>query len=289
VLWPGEGITKADLCGYYEAIAPAMLPHLADRPVMLVRYPDGIQGKHFYQWNVPPGVPSWIRRERIQAEDRGDINEVFVVEDAASLVYLANLGAIPIHVLAGRIQSLDFSDFLTIDFDVKLSTLDAAVALALTLRGVLDGIGLPGFPKTSGQSGLHVLVPLGPGVSHESARALADLLGRLLVGRHPDTATMERIIARRGDRVYVDTGQTGRFRTIVAPYSLRAQPGATVSTPLRWDEVEGGLDPARFTLRTVPARVAERGDPMAGLPGARPDLPRAMERLEALVRQGSRH
>ena len=283
VLWPGEGLTKADLCGYYEAIAPLMLPYLKDRPVMLVRYPDGIQGKHFYQWNVPPGVPSWIRRFRMEAPDRGDIHEVVLVEDAATLVHLANLGAIPIHVLAGRVGHLDDADFLTIDLDVKHATLDAAIAIAGTLRELLDTIGLAGFPKTSGQSGLHVLVPLGPGVSHEAARALADLLGRLLVQRHRATATMQRYIEKRGPRVYVDTGQTGRWRTIVAPYSLRARPGATASTPLRWDEVAPGLDPARLTLRTVPARVAGMGDPMAGMLDERPDLRRAMDRLQRLV------
>jgi bifunctional non-homologous end joining protein LigD len=250
---------------------------------MLVRYPDGIQGKHFYQWNVPPGVPSWIRRFRMEAPDRGDINEVVLVEDAATLVHLANLGAIPIHVLAGRVGRLDEADFLTIDLDVKHATLDAALAIAGTLRELLDTIGLAGFPKTSGQSGLHVLVPLGPGVSHEAARALADLLGRLLVQRHRAAATMQRYIEKRGPRVYVDTGQTGRWRTIVAPYSLRARPGATASTPLRWDEVAPGLDPARLTLRTVPARVAGMGDPMAGMLDERPDLRRAMDGLQRLV------
>src|SRR5262249_12617539 len=140
-------------------------------------------------------------------------------------------------------------------------------------------------PKTSGQSGLHVLVPLGPGVSYPTARALADLLGRMLCDRHPSIATMERFIAKRGPKVYVDTGQTGPTRTIVAPFSLRARPGATVSMPLAWSEVAPGLDPAAFTLRTAPERLAAAGDPMAGIFAARPDIPAAVERLGAMLKR----
>jgi bifunctional non-homologous end joining protein LigD len=178
------------------------------------------------------------------------------------------------------------ADFVTIDFDVKQSELRHAVTLAKTLRRLLDAIGLPGYPKTSGQTGLHVLVPLGPAQSFETARGLAELLGRLIVSRHPDIATMERVVAKRGPRVYVDTGQTGATRAIVAPYSVRAVAGARVSTPLLWDELdEGGsaLDPAAFTIATVPARIAKIGDPMASLLADRPDLPAAVAKLASLV------
>jgi bifunctional non-homologous end joining protein LigD len=282
VLWPEEGYTKSDLFAYYEAIAPAMLPHLHDRPIALVRYPDGIAGKSFYQWNVPPGLPSWVKTFRLRDEEKGSV-EVFLVNDARTLLYVANLAAIPIHVLASRAGSLDRPDYLTVDFDVELATLRDGIALALSLRELLDRIGLAGFPKTSGQSGLHVLVPLGPGIGHATARALVDLLGRLLVRKHPDIATMERMIHKRGARVYIDTGQTGPTRTIVAPYSARAKKGAGVSAPLRWSEVSAGLDPSRFTIKTVPARFEELGDPMAGLYAARPDVHAAAAALAALV------
>jgi bifunctional non-homologous end joining protein LigD len=205
-----------------------------------------------------------------------------------TLRYVVNMAAIPIHVLASRKGSIDECDFFTIDLDVSAGTFAQAITLARTLRGLLDGIGLPGFPKTSGQTGLHVFVPLGPGISFETARTLADLLGHLLVQRHPDIATMERMKKSRGPRVYVDTGQTGASRTIVAPYSPRAWRSATVSTPLDWDEVNDELDPARFTLRTVPARVAERGDLMAGLLAARPSVVGATEKLAKLVAGGRR-
>ncbi|HHH30303.1 MAG TPA: hypothetical protein ENK57_18445 [Polyangiaceae bacterium] len=139
------------------------------------------------------------------------------------------------------------------------------------------------MPKTSGQTGLHVLIPMGPGVAFPTAKALVELLGRILVSRHPDIATMERRVDHRGARVYVDTGQTGRSRTIVAPYSVRAVRGAGVSTPLFWDEVHAALDPSRHNLLTVPARLVEIGDPVAELLNVRPDIPQAVRKLERFV------
>ncbi len=281
IFWPDEGYTKGDLLDYYSAIADVILPHVRHRPVILVRYPDGIAGKNFYQWNVPPGMPPWVRTitfEEDESEKRG-----FLIDEPSTLLYIANLACIPLHILACRVPHVEQADFLTIDFDVKQSELRHAVTLAKTLRELLDACGLPGFPKTSGQSGLHVLVPLGRGQTFDTARGLADVLGTLLVERHPKIATMERVIARRGPKVYVDTGQTGATRAIVAPYSVRAVAGATVSTPLEWDEVDAKLDPRAFTMKTVPKRVAKRGDSMAGLLAAEPDVARAVAALDAAV------
>ncbi len=283
IFWPTEGITKGDLCRYYERIGPTMLPFLRDRPVVLVRYPDGVAGKSFYQWNVPFGFPSWIRHVALDdSESEGKKKRVFLISDLDALLAVANLGAIPIHVLACRELALDRCDFCTIDFDVERSTLENGVRLARTLRELLDAIGLTGWVKTSGQLGLHVLVPLGPGVGFETAQALNVLLGRLVTERHKDIATLELSIEKRGARVFVDIGQTGRRRTIVAPYSVRAFAGARVSTPVRWEELDD-LDPARFTIATVPERVAQHGDPMHDLLVQTPDIPRAIERLAPLV------
>ncbi len=242
VFWPKEGFTKGDLCRYYETISNVLLPYLHDRPVVIVRYPDGIEGKSFFQWNVPWGFPAWIRHYPLGMDEEGRKKRVFLVNDLDSLLAVANLGAIPMHVLACRVGSLECCDFCTVDFDVQRSTLQNGVRLALELRGLLDRIGLRGYPKTSGQHGLHVLVPLGPGVSFETAQALNALLGRLVAARHPDIATLDRVVERRGPRVLVDIGQTGRRRTIVAPYSVRAFPGATVSAPLAWSEVADSLE-----------------------------------------------
>lgn len=283
VFWPEDGLTKGDLIAYYTRIAPAILPYLRDRPVILVRYPDGIHGKSFFQWNVPPAAPAWLRTITFRDHEDGREKRGFLVDDGAALAFVANLACIPIHVLACRTRDFAAADFFTVDFDVKQGRLSDAITLARVLGEWLEGVGLPGYPKTSGQTGLHVLVPLGPGHGFDTARGLADLLGRLLVSRYPDIATMERAVGRRGERVYVDTGQTGPARSIVAPYSVRASPGARVSTPLEWSEVSSTLDPARFDVRTVPERFEAAGDPMRGLLTARPDVPRAIAELEKLA------
>ncbi len=284
VFWPDDGLTKGDLIDYYRAVAPVMLPFLRDRPVVLVRYPDGIVGKSFYQWRAPDKTPPWVRtlelRDEEDQEERGT-KSVFLVDDVDTLVHIANLGAIPIHVLASRAGNLSTGDFFTIDFDVELASLREGVTLALTLKELLESSGFVGYLKTSGKSGLHVLVPVGPDVPFQITRTLAELFGLLLVRLHPTIATVERRVSDRGSRVYVDTGQTGRSRTIVAPYSVREVPGGRVSTPLYWQELHAALDPSAYTLLTVPERVLEVGDPMADFGAQRPDIPSALERLRA--------
>lgn len=283
VFWPEQGYTKGDLLDYYAAVAPVLLPFLRDRPVILVRYPDGIEGKSFYQWRPPEGTPSWIRTLELRDEEdrelRGD-KSVFLVDSLDALLYIVNLGCIPLHVLASRAPDLESGDFFTLDFDIGEGTFRDAITLASSLRELLAEVGLEGFPKTSGQTGLHVLVPVGPHVPFGVTKALAELFGRLLEARHPKISTTERRVEKRGPRVFIDTGQTGRSRAIVAPYSVRAVTGATVSTPLGWDEVNLALDPRRFDIVTVPQRLAERGDPLARLLEARPDVMAAVSALE---------
>ncbi len=284
VFWPDEGFTKGDMLDYYAAISDTLLPHLRERPVMLVRYPDGINGKNFYQWNVPRGTPDWIRTLSLRDEERdGKTVATFLVDSSDALLHIVNLGCIPLHVLACRQDTLELCDFLTIDFDLGGQPLHVGIKLALSLRELLDELELIGYPKTSGQTGLHVFIPMGPGVSFETAKALVELIGRLLQLRHADISTMERRVSERRGRVYIDTGQTGRSRTIVAPYSVRAYRGASVSTPLYWEEVHMALDPRQLTMFSVPARVAERGDPMEGLLAARPDIPRAVAKMGQLL------
>jgi bifunctional non-homologous end joining protein LigD len=262
-------------------MAPTLLPYLRDRPVVLVRYPFGLHGKHFHQWNIPRWTPSWVRYAPLRSESRE--MTVFLVDDVDTLLFIMNIGCIPIHVTGGRVTQADHCDFFTIDLDLGSASLQTAVKIARTLRELCDRLGLPTFPKTSGQTGLHVVVALGPGVAFATARALAELLARLLCDRHPDAATVETAVDKRGARVYIDVGQTHPLRTIVAPYSVRAWPGATVSAPLTWDEVDDKLDPARFTLRTMAARLDAVGDPMRGVLDARPEVHAAVCRLEALV------
>jgi bifunctional non-homologous end joining protein LigD len=287
VFWPDEGYTKGELVDYYAAIAPWILPFLRDRPIVLVRYPDGIAGKNFYQWNVPEGTPSWIRTLHLPEEEDSDGSDksdksgknTFLVDDVDSLVYVANLGCIPIHALPYRSTSPRDSDYFVVDFDIGSRSFSDAVTLALTLRELLVNVGLTGFPKTSGQSGLHVLVPTGPGVSFDTSKMLVEVIGKLLQARHPELSTTERRVSQRGDRVFIDTGQTGRSRTIVAPYSVRAHPGATVSTPLRWEDLHRALEPRELSMFTVPGRARERGEPLSGFFDVRPDVPSVVAEL----------
>lgn len=290
VFWPDTGETKGDLVEYYRTIAPVLMPYLDDRPVMLVRYPDGIAGKSFYQWNVPHGMPPWVRsvllgKHAKSTDDADATKHVFLIDRVESLLYIANLACIPVHILGSRVETPDQCDFLTIDFDINLSTLANAITLAHTLRRILTDVGLEGFPKTSGQTGLHVFVPLGDSVTPQAARMMADLLGRLVTDAHPKIATIDRVVSRRGQRVYVDTGQTGPSRTIVAPYSVRATAGARVSTPLEWSELDETLDPGAFTIHTVPKRVAERGDPMSPLLTKKPQIAKVMAEFAKFVKR----
>lgn len=284
IFWPDEAYTKGDLIDYYEQVAEWLLPYLRDRPLVLVRYPDGIRGKSFYQWSAPRGTPSWVKTIALpRSDDQREPRSAFVVDEPDALLYIANLGAIPLHILAFRSGSMSDCDFLTVDFDLGPCELSVAVRLALSLRAIVADVGLHSYVKTSGQSGLHVLVPLGTGVPFSTAKALGELLGRVLQRRHPRESTMRRGVDQRGARVYIDTGQTGRRRTIVAPYSVRAYPGASVSVPLHWEELHLALEPQRHTLKTVPLRLARMGDPMEPLLRHAPNLSVAVERLGKLV------
>ena len=280
VFWPAEGYTKADLVAYYETVAPYLLPYLRDRPLVLTRYPDGITGKSFFQKDAPEFAPAWIRTERIYSHDTERDIHYFVVDDVESLRYVANLGTIPLHFWGARVPHLDRPDWLVLDLDPKGAPFTDVVAVARTLRRILERLELPSHVKTSGATGLHILVPLGARYTHEEARTFARLLATLGVEAAGGIATIARPIRARGGKVYIDFGQNGHGRTIVAPYSVRPLPGAPVSCPLRWDEVTPKLDPARFTITTAPARFARMRDPLAAVlthPGI--DLAETLTRL----------
>ncbi len=278
--FPEEGITKGDLVEWYRRAARWMLPFLRDRPLVLTRYPDGIHGKSFFQKDAPEWTPDWVRRLAVWSEERGSSVEHFVCDDERTLLFLANLGTIPIHVWSSRASDLGRPDWCVLDLDPKEAPFRHVVEIARALKDLCDGIGLPSFVKTTGQAGLHVLLPLGGQLTHEQSRQLAGLLGRLVCDRLPRIATLMRAIDARGGRVYVDTLQNGHGKTIAAPYCVRPRPGAPVSAPLRWSEVTARLDPARFTIRTMPARLArQKEDPLLAVLSARPDLLGALERL----------
>ncbi len=281
VFWPEERYTKGDLIAYYRTIAPWLLPYLEDRPLVLTRYPDGIDGKSFFQKNAPGFEPEWIRTETIWSEGSEREIDYFVASDTASLVYLANLGTIPLHIWASRIGSLDRPDWAVLDLDPKEAPFEDVIEIARATHRLCDEIGLPNYVKTSGSTGMHVLIPLGGQLDYEQARALAQLVARVVVGELPEIATLVRNPAKREGKVYLDYVQNGRGRLVVAPYSVRPLPGAPVSAPVRWREVKRGLTIGRFTIETMPRRVrAMKEDPLLGLLRDRPDLLAALERLQ---------
>jgi bifunctional non-homologous end joining protein LigD len=280
VFWPDEGYTKADLVAYYERVAPWLLPYLRDRPLVLARYPDGITGKSFFQKDAPEWAPEWIRRERIHARGVDRDIDYFVVDDVDALRYVANTGTIPLHLWASRVGSIERPDWLVLDLDPKGAPFTDVVKVALALRGVLERLELPSYPKTSGATGLHILLPLGARYTYEETRTFARLLATLVVDATPAIATIVRTVDARGGKVYADFGQNGPGQTIVAPLSVRPLAGAPVSMPLRWPEVTARLDPGRFTIRTAPARLDEVGDPMAPVLGEGIDVAAALGRLD---------
>ncbi len=281
VFWPAEGYTKGDLVDYYRRVSPWLLPWLRDRPVVLTRYPDGIDGKSFFQKDAPAHAPDWLRRETLWSQHAGREVSYFVVEDEASLAWIINLGTIPLHIWASRLATLERPDWSVLDLDPKGAPFADVVTIARFIEGLCREVSLPCFVKTTGSSGLHVLVPLGRQLTYEQSRTLAELLARITVAALPQIATVTRAVERRDDKVYIDTLQNGHGRLLVAPYSVRALPGAPVSMPLAWREVGPRLDTRRYTLANALRRLAAlKRDPWAGMLDVAPDLTAVLDRMQ---------
>jgi bifunctional non-homologous end joining protein LigD len=281
IFWPADGYTKGDLLAYYRAIAPWILPYLRDRPLVMTRYPDGIEGKSFFQKDAPDFAPEWIRTERVWSEGSDRELRYFVCDDEASLLYVANLGSIPLHVWASRVGSLERPDWCILDLDPSDAPFASVIEVARALHILCGSVGLPSFVKTSGSSGLHVLIPLGGRVTHEQARLLGEVLARIVVQRRPDVATVARLPTQREDKVYVDYLQNGHGKLLAAPLCVRPRPGAPVSMPLRWSEVTPGLAIGDFTIRNAADRLATlEADPMRGVLATAVDLAAVLGRLQ---------
>jgi bifunctional non-homologous end joining protein LigD len=286
VFWPDEGYTKGDLLEYYRAVSPWLLPYLRHRPLVLTRYPDGITGKSFYQKDAPEYAPGWVRTERMWSEHTQREIRYFVCDDEASLLYLVNLGSIPLHVWASRVESVERPDWCVIDLDPKGAPFRDVVRLARLIEELGEEIGLPTFVKTTGSTGLHVLIPLGGALTYQQSRTLAELLSRVTAQRAPEISTLVRQVSQREGKVYLDYLQNIEGQTIVAPFSVRPLPGAPVSMPLKWEEVTPALEPRRYTIRTALQRMRQmKRDPMAPVLERKPDLAAALQRLERRIRE----
>jgi bifunctional non-homologous end joining protein LigD len=267
IMFPNAGITKGDLIEYYRKVSKRLLPFLRDRPITLERLPDGLgPGKpHFWQKNTPESYPAWIPRFRDKAEGGQTVNYV-LVNDLQSLLYLVNQGTVTFHPWLSRIEDTNRPDFVLFDLDRGTAPITNVVAVAQTVHRILDHEGVTAFVKTSGKSGLHVLTAWRRRGDFDEARRWAAEIAARVVEAMAEVATNEVRKTKRRGRVYVDVAQNARGHHAVPPYVVRPVPAATVSTPLQWKELTASLDPKRFTVRTVPARIARQArDPLAPL------------------------
>jgi bifunctional non-homologous end joining protein LigD len=280
IYWPVEGYTKGDMIEYYRTVSPWLLPYLRNRPVVLTRFPDGIDGKSFYQKDAPEFAPEWMRTVPIWSEDTQRDIRYFVCDDVESILYVANMGSIPLHIWSSRVGSLELPDWCVIDLDPKEAPFSDVIRTALVLRRICEAAGLPSYVKTTGKTGLHILLPLGRQFTYAQSRTLGELLARLVLRELNEIATITRHVTRRGDKVYLDYLQNRHGQLIVAPFSVRPLPGASVSMPVKWDEVNDSLDPRAFTIKTAIERMESLGaDPVAPVLEAKPDLAQVLEQL----------
>ena len=260
VYWPDDGYTKGDLLRYYFEVSRHLLPYLEDRPLIMKRYPDGIRGKFFHQHDVNE-APDYVRTEALDVEEGHDVDYV-IGGGLATLLYMANLGAIERHPWHSRVESLDRPDWIVFDLDPEEVTFAEVCEVAVSTRQILGRLGLDAYAKTSGSRGMHIYVPLEPAHDYRLAAEFAAGVAELVVRAHPEVATVERSLKRRARRrIYVDHMQNARGKSVVAPYSVRPRAGATVSAPLTWAEVEGKkITPQDFNIKNMPERVRRAGD-----------------------------
>lgn len=263
VFFARSGLTKGDLVRYYVDLAPFVLGHVAGRPMLLKRYPDGAAGTFFYQKRAPQHRPGWVRTVHVEFPS-GRSADFPVVDDAAGLAWVANLGCIDLNVWPSRVEHIERPDYLLVDLDPREEDpWEAVCEIALAARDVLDGLGLASYPKTSGATGIHILCPILPELEFPDVRRAARAIARRVVALVPQLATTTwRVADRTG--VFVDYGQNARDRTIASAYSIRPTPDARASAPLAWPEV-AEADPGAFTLATMRDRVADAGDLTAGM------------------------
>jgi len=269
VVFPDAGLTKGDVLEYYAKVSDKLLPHLRDRPITLERMPEGIAGQHFWQKNTPAYYPKWIPRVKLPTE-KGTKVDYTLVNDLRTLLYLVNQNAITFHTWFSRVKKPDVPDFVLFDIDPHQSTFPNAVKVATTLHEILDDEGVENFVKTSGKSGLHVLIPWNSkSGGFDKARGYAAGIAQRVADALPKIATTERSISARGSRVYVDAMQNAKGKHAVPPYVLGATPTATASMLLKWSDLTPKLSPKQFDMKTALQRIARmKTDPLKVLTGS---------------------
>jgi bifunctional non-homologous end joining protein LigD len=278
VLFPDDGITKGELASYYEMIAPCMLPHIAGRPITMERYHRGIGEKGFFQKDVSKGFPEWL--ERVEVPKKGGTVHHALAGDTRSLLWLVNQNCITPHVWPSRAPALYQPDVCVFDLDPSQDQPEILRECALALRDLLSELELRSWVKTSGSKGFHIVVPLDAKAEFDEVSSFAHRAGAVLVSRHPGRLTQEFSKADRGGRILVDTARNGYSATFAAAYAVRAKPGAPVSAPCTWEEIERGrAAPQSFTLRTMTGRIAQAGDLWSEMNASRQSLRGAMKRL----------
>lgn len=282
VLFPDEGITKGELAAYYERIAPLLLPHIVQRPVTMERFPGGIGQKGFLQKDVVKGFPEWLQRVEVPKKD-GTVHYP-IVTDTQSLLWLVNQNSITPHVWISRAPDLLHPDICVFDLDPSVDDASMLRDAAVSLRDLLEEIGLPSWVKTSGSKGFHIAVPLDGKTDMDDVTRFAHTVGSVLVKRDPKNLTQEFHKVDRGRRILIDTGRNGWSATHAAVYAVRAKPGAPVSAPCTWEELESGkIGPRSFTLRNMSDRIERVGDLWSGMRRRRRSLQRPMQTLRSLA------
>lgn len=279
VLWPQDGYTKGELINYYVEVAPYIIPHLQGRPMVFTRYPDGIDKQSFYQKNAPSSLPQWIKTYPYYSPDSGrDINFI-LVEESAALAWLANQACIEMHPWLSCASLVDYPDFIVFDLDPSPgNSFEQVKTIVFLTRQVLNELGLRCYIKTSGSQGLHVYLPVENKYSYEKVRDFARTVAEIICTMQPDIATVERTVRKRGAKIYVDYMQNVKGKTLCSVYSVRPRPGATVSAPLYWDEVNS-IKPSDFTIKTILPRLQKLGELFAPVLTDRQSLDAAFSQL----------
>jgi len=283
IFWPVQKITKGHLLQYYMRMAETMLPYMIDRPQSLNRFPNGIEGQSFYHKNMSGKIEGWLKTFKRFSESNGEPKDFLICSNAASIVYMANLGCIEMNPWHSRVQSPLYPDWSVIDLDPGEISFNKVIETALVVKEVLDSLQIPSYPKTSGSTGIHIYIPLGAKYNYEQSKQLAELVAHLVHSELAAFTSLVRDPRKREDKIYIDYLQNRPIQTICAPYSVRPKKGATVSAPLHWDEVKKGLKMQQFTIKNMHERVHTEGDLFGGVLGKGIDLNKVLKGLSSLI------